>query len=169
MLLLERERLVVRVLNRGVSVTALTAGDIDDLFAMRRVLELEALRCVAESGKPPTGLELAVARLEELSDEASWRDVLEADLAFHRSLVDSAGSQRLRRANSELITEITLCLIQQGPYYSGAGEVAREHRALLTALGRGHADRCEVLLLQHLEDARECLRGSIKDAGEESA
>lgn len=147
------EGLLRREPNRGVQVPVFSREDVEDIFKLRAALEVEAVRLVIESGGVPEQAETAAKELSELSAKASWREVVEPDLRFHRAIIDATGSERLRRAYAGLQSEIGLCMVQLEPAYEHPAQVAAEHAELLAAIDDGDAERAEALWRQHLLDA----------------
>lgn len=149
--------LLRREANRSAYVPQLTPEEIRDLYSVRRWLETSAIRFLVERGVRPAPAEQAVRRLEAAGDGVEWSEVVEADLAFHRALVDAVGSERLARLYSLLQDEIRLSLAQLVSSYGSAKELAKEHRALLEAIAGGDADAAAALLDEHLDSAVEAL------------
>jgi DNA-binding GntR family transcriptional regulator len=79
--------------------------------------------------------------------------VVEADLAFHRSLIIGTGNARLVRAHKHLEVEILLCLAQLVRGYATVGQLAGEHGAVLEAIESGNVDAAEAITRSHLENA----------------
>jgi DNA-binding GntR family transcriptional regulator len=86
-----------------------------------------------------------------LPTDATWGATLEAHLAFHRALVDAAGSPRLSRAYALLWTEASLGLVaaRNHPLSAQRGQL-ETHDALLTAIVAGPADVAGRLAREHL-------------------
>ena len=89
---------------------------------------------------PIPAAEEAVARLNALPASAPWRSVVDADMDFHRAVIDAAGSERMTRAYASVQSEILLCMAQLKPHYDHPDEVAQEHRELLEPLVDGDAE-----------------------------
>ena len=79
------------------------------------------MRLVLEAGAVPEAARAAVEQLSDLPARASWREVVEPDLAFHRAIIDAADSERLQRAYAGLQSEIGLCMVQLEPAYDHPG------------------------------------------------
>lgn len=102
---LTADRLVVREPNRGVCVATLTAGDVVDIFAARRAIELGAVR---GGGSPVI---VATARLAvtdglDASRRGDGAAAGRADRHFHRALVALAASARLNLLIRQLTSEL---------------------------------------------------------------
>jgi DNA-binding GntR family transcriptional regulator len=149
------EGLLRREPNRGVQVPVFSRADVEDIFKLRAALEIEAARLVIEADAVPADAHAAVATLSALSADAPWSDVVQADLTFHRAIIDAAGSERLRRAYHGLHSEIVLCMVQLQPAYDHPQEVAAEHEELLAAIEARDVDRAEKLWRAHLDEAAE--------------
>ncbi len=164
------EGLLRRTPNRGVQLAVLDAADIADIFRLRSALELEAVREVVTSGEPiPAAAEDAVARLNALKASASWRSVVDADMAFHRAVIDAAGSERMTRAYASVQSEILLCMAQLRPHYDHPDEVALEHRELLEPLVAGDLKLAEERFRAHLDEATDNLTRALQAREEVTA
>ena len=89
------ERLVVRQPNRGVFVAELSPDDIADLYRVRRVVEIGAVREAVDEGR----------RAHESGD---GRALGTANQHFHRALVALAGSSRLNAVMNQVLAEMRL-------------------------------------------------------------
>ncbi len=163
------EGLLRRSPNRGVQLAVLDSDDITDIFRLRAALELEAVRLVLESGTELPDAEHAVERLNNLPESASWRSVVDADMAFHRAIIDGAGSERIARAYGGVQSEILLCMAQLRPHYDKPSQVAREHRELLEPFTKGDLELAEERFRVHLDEATENLTNALKAREEVTA
>ena len=152
--------LVVHDPHRSARVRELTSGDIRDLYTLRRLLELEALRRLVEDDAPLARLEEAVARREAVEAEAADAglgytvDELDADLDFHRALVHTVGSDRLSRTFETLANELRLAFLA---FIADPGDRG-DHRPILEAVRARDLSRAADLLDRHLRDGlRLCL------------
>ena len=156
---LVHEGLLRRERSRSAHVPRLGAEDVRDLFLVRRALEAGVVEEIITRGIRPEGAERATLWMESLGPDASWTEAVDADLAFHRSLVDAVGSPRLERAYAALQAEIRLALAQLRPAYAEPAELAAEHRVLLDAIAEGDAERAPALMREHLDRAVADLTG----------
>jgi len=145
--------LLHREANRSAFVPILNAAHIDDLFLARTLIEAEAVRRVTAQRLRPAAAERAVQRLEGFGADARWSEVVEADLDFHRAIVEAAASLRLLRLFGLLEDEIRLSIAQLKPAYESAATVAREHRELLTAVEAGDQAAALARHKEHLDQA----------------
>jgi len=139
--------------NRSAHVPELTHDDVRDLYSVRAPLELMVVATIVDRGSPPTKAEQTVRRLERLTGEVAWTDVVDIDCAFHMALVSSIKNPRLTRIYESLQGEIRLALLQLGPAYQSAPKTAAQHRALLTAIARGTKPQALEAMTRHLDSA----------------
>jgi DNA-binding GntR family transcriptional regulator len=156
------EGLLHRLPNRGVQLVVLDAEAINDVFKLRAALELEAVRLVVLQERPLDAAAGAVERLNALEDGAPWRSVVDADMDFHRAIIDGTGSERLARSYAAVQSEILLCMAQLRPHYQHPSEVAAEHRDLLEPLLEHRLEQAEERLRVHLNDAAANLSKALK-------
>jgi DNA-binding GntR family transcriptional regulator len=149
---LARRALLTKRVNRGFFVPELTRDDAEEIFDLRRALELPVVRELAAARTVPERTQRALATFEQLPTTARWRDIVRTDVEFHRGLVQAAGNSRLARAHADLLSEITLCIVQTGSTYDDPAEVAREHRDLAKAIRSGKPDRAERELDAHFAE-----------------
>jgi len=103
-----------------------------------------------------------MAAYRKLAENAApARDITEAHLMFHRSLVALTGSSRLVTMSEQLSAEIRLALAHLDRLRSNAVEQVAEHQALLDRLEAGDADGVATELITHLEGAERSLRESL--------
>jgi DNA-binding GntR family transcriptional regulator len=157
MLALVDDGLMEVVPNRGFRTVSLSEADLAEIFEMRMMLEVPAAGRAAEVG-PGGGrlreLEELVDRIERTAVDGDLVGNLEADRAFHLSLVAVTGNRRLVAAVARLRDQTRLCNLQaladSGDLVASAGE----HRPLLSAVADGDRARAEALISAHLAHIR---------------
>jgi DNA-binding GntR family transcriptional regulator len=147
--------------NRGAFVPELTADDVDDLFRLRSALELTAVRTLAQEPRRAAARRAAQA-LQGIPEDASWTAVRDADLDFHRALVDALASPRVTRTYAALMTELRLSFLQLQQELEDHRDVARQHTEILDAIESGDAGEAARLLQVHLDEARENIAGAYR-------
>jgi DNA-binding GntR family transcriptional regulator len=150
---LVRRRLLERTRNRGVFVRAFTERDIGEIYELRTALEVQAFRTLAARRAVPDAARDAIAELRTLNSRSPRRLVVEADLAFHRSIVVGTGNARLARAHEDLQSEIRICLAQLVQGYATVRELAKQHSGLLQAIESGRPAKAEAAIRDHLDQA----------------
>ena len=163
---LEAEGLVAYHPRRGAFVADLKREDAGEVFALRRLLEVEALR-LSIFHLTTEALDQAAAALDEIDGEedvARWGAL---NLRFHMALYSACGSRRLldlveaQYPAADRQVRIILSHLQ----YREASQA--EHRELLHCCRAGEVERAVTLLGHHLEGARTRLMQFL-DHGETS-
>jgi DNA-binding GntR family transcriptional regulator len=141
--------------HRGAFVPRLTTDEVVDLYRLRTVLEINAVRVLAREPRRRDPARAAVRALQAISEVASWTDVRDADLDFHRALVDALESPRTSRTYAALMTELRLCFLQLQHELEDPRDVARQHTDILEAIESGDDDEAARLLRDHLDESRD--------------
>jgi DNA-binding GntR family transcriptional regulator len=153
--------LVEQIPNIGSRVRRLSATDVEDIYEVRRTLELAAAQLVVRRRASLEGARRAAERVadlevSDLSRPSMKRRALDADLAFHRSAVDAAGSARLSRAYATILAEVRLFQTQ---LITTAAVVPGEHWGLFEALADGDVASARRWIDGHLRQGlRDVLR-----------
>ena len=162
--LLARDRLVEHVFNRGVFVRRLSANDVVDLYAARRVLESAAIWACTPSSPALADAASAVSEARAAAAAGDWRAVGTADIRFHAALVRAVPSERIWGLMDGLLAEMRLAfLTTDDPGSFHAGFVER-NEAIVDALRADDRSAASALLADYLDDAERTLR-SAADAG----
>jgi DNA-binding GntR family transcriptional regulator len=159
LLLLQSEGLVESIPRRGATVRSYAVDDLDDMYQLRAVLEGYAARRAATRISPDdvARLEESCARFDRLRAEGDLCDLVKENLFFHNVILDAAGSDRLVPLVRKVIE---LPLVYRSFYwYSPEQRLISEHyhRQLTRALGAGDAKRAEMIMTEHVLEARDFL------------
>ena len=149
--ILVSQGLVRHQAHRGAYVAELDAEDVRDIFRVRRLVELAAVRELVADGTDLAELERQVAALAEAVETgARSADVLDADLGFHATLVEQVHSERLGTLYAAVSTEMSVCLTLSAGAEVRGEQLLRDARAVLAAMRKRDADRAAELLEEHL-------------------
>jgi len=156
--LLSRDGITTQNSYRGVAVSVMTEDDVHDIFRLRRMFELPAVDAALGAGDRLTDLGDRVGALRALDPNSDWRDIVESDLAFHRTLVGMLDSPRLGRLYDQMLTELRLCiLIANVDDHESLESLTAQHEELYELLRNGDGEACKAVLARHLEDAEAAL------------
>jgi len=156
MRMLELEGLVRYLNRRGVMVTNIAADDMDEIYALREVLEGLSARLCAQ-----LRTEEEAARLVELQSEMEQAytkgDAAEftaLHLEFNMCLYHTSGNRRLTdilsRFNEYISKSQLISLSRQGR----GNEINQEHKEMVNAIVEQNADLAEQLTRQHVANGR---------------
>lgn len=157
------EGLLSRDSYRSAYVPNLTAADVRDLYFARSAVEESAIRRVANKGVVPPSAWAADRRLRQAIADEQLTAFIDADIEFHRALIDSLGSRRLSRAHSSILTETRLCMAQvQVHLLLRPAEIAGEHKAILDAIADQDPAHSADAVASHLLRASNALTGHLE-------
>lgn len=148
--------------NKSVYIPQFSESDIRDLFAVRRLVELEAVRMLATRKTLPKDAENAVRIMEVLCDEDSWDEVLKFDFEFHQSLIAACGSTRLQKFYRSISAEQRLAVSYFRTSPGSPSEIAREHRVLMDAIRSGDPETAVEAFKLHLDESETFINQAIQ-------
>lgn len=155
---LVQEGLLTAVRRRGLGVPCLSADEIADVYTMRAAVERAAcLRLLAmddgEIAAVARTLEGEVRRMVRASRRGDVDHVGGADIAFHRGLVDAAGSPRLSRAIGTLLIESRLSVFSMEDHFTVPADLAADHEPIVAALRDRDRDTLLGLVEAHMDES----------------
>jgi DNA-binding GntR family transcriptional regulator len=149
---LEGAGLVTLQPNRGVVVRDFSAQEVEDVYYLRRTLELAAVPLIVQRLTPADlhALREIETEFERACRQADMAGMILSNLAFHRRLDEVSGNPFLCQflAISHLQTQQIRYLAWLGG--RGVQGSIREHRAILAALARRDAARFGQAIEKHL-------------------
>ena len=149
---LEQEGLLESVPRRGTFVPALSREDVEEVYTLRADLEARAVRRAVP--RLTTG-ELAtltdfVDKMCAAGEAKDLATVLEADIQFHRFLVEAAGWPRLRKLWEGLHPQtLTLYTLNTLTDWTSVDH-ARRHEPLLVAIRTGDPEVATAAIQEHI-------------------
>lgn len=156
--LLAHDGLVEHVPNRGVTVRALSAADIRDIYRIRRVVEALGLAAAANDPAPLTA---TVVAAEQAAAAGDWSQVATFDLRFHQCVVMALGSQRLDQLCRRLLAELRLGFVAVRDVAGFHAPYLARNRLMVDLLVSGELDRAQAELAAYLDDAEQELVAAL--------
>ncbi|WP_299036107.1 GntR family transcriptional regulator [uncultured Pseudokineococcus sp.] len=161
LLQLQAERLVQLFPKRGALVLAVSDTEARDVLEARELVERWAApRAVEDRERVLPLLDEHLAAMRAARAEGHAAALVEADRAFHETLVDAAGNAVLSRLYASL-RDRQLCMGVASMDMGTARQdrAVREHAALRDALAAGDAEAFARLAAEHVRGAGDVLRG----------
>ena len=154
---LERFGLIERRPNRGASVRQLTLEDVNQIYAVREILERAAAAQIVfplEKNVYPR-IEAAQRRHDAAVEAGDAKAVFRANFEFHDALFAACGNPYLAAAIDDFRRKTQVVwsyAIVKPEYFRNA---QREHRTMLKALRDGDRKRLIELCAAHLDISRQ--------------
>lgn len=106
--LLTKEGLLQHEANRGVFVMVPDIASVIDIYRVRRVVECGALSNAYPKHPAVVYMQDAVKTAQDASTRQDWRQVANANMAFHAAIVALADSARLSAVYAQIAAELRL-------------------------------------------------------------
>jgi DNA-binding GntR family transcriptional regulator len=154
MRILSLEGLLKRNIHRGIAVAQLSLRDVEEIYHVRRVLEISAIQ--AAKTPPPELLREILAALEQYEEAVEARDWVSAvthDLHFHGLLIRFLANKRLESFYQKTISELRMGMVLVDQRHDHPGILIPVHRRIYQSLTTGKLKECAKILVQHLDDS----------------
>jgi DNA-binding GntR family transcriptional regulator len=147
---LDAAGLVENIPHRGARVTALSIGDLEDVYEARMALEVPTIRRAAQrfDNDRATTARACCVELHRMSDDNSAATSA-AHAAFHFALYDAADSTWLLRLISPVWESSERYCLETPQCRQLAARIG-EHEAILEACAANDPDRAAITLHDHL-------------------
>ncbi|MBZ9892097.1 MULTISPECIES: GntR family transcriptional regulator [unclassified Mesorhizobium] len=161
---LEAEGIVSIHPTKGAQVARMDSAEISEIYALRELLECEALR-LSLPNLAGDRLDEAEQVLDQIDAERNVGRWGALNRAFHLALYDACGNNRLLaliEAHHNAADRYVRILLSNLDYRSRS---QTEHRDLLAACRWRDGDRAIGILRQHLREGSETLVSAIREDG----
>lgn len=156
MLDLVKEGLVVSLPNKGFRVTEVSDEDLDEITALRLLIEPPTVRVVTPMINS-AGLAELRAMAVDIVDFAGDGDLIaytEADRKFHLAILEYSGNKRLVSLIAELRSHTRLLGLAPLATSGKLREMSMEHIELVDLMEAGKAEEAEALMSVHIGHVR---------------
>lgn len=140
--------------HKGATVATMTPSDVRELYQARRVLEPAAIDAPAElNAEILAPLEGALDLYQRVAARTN-EDLVEADLAFHMTLVALGGNRRLDEFYAQTVRELRLAFVIVAfadDEWRDARRLIDEHLELMELLRAGRREACKRALVAHID------------------
>jgi DNA-binding GntR family transcriptional regulator len=156
MLDLVREGLVISLRNKGFRVTEMSDEDLDDLAALRQLIEPPTIREVVPviPADDFPGLRALAEDIVVAAEAGNLIDYIEADRVFHVTLLAYSGNRRLVDVVSDLRSQTRLLGLTPLVESGRLGQSAAEHHELMDLVEARDAEGAEQLMRRHIGHVR---------------
>ena len=164
---LEREGLVTYLPHRGYFVSSVNPQNIEEIYSVREVFELLAVRLAAQTAHPPTVQRLGTILREarnsiQSSDTTTFADL---DLEFHRAIWTSTDNSLAIRVGELTGGQIRLLLATTARAPGRIRGAYEEHYEVYRAIKKKDPAAAVVAMRKHLRAAKTALRRASEKSG----
>ncbi|MCG8617138.1 MAG: GntR family transcriptional regulator [Desulfobacterales bacterium] len=164
---LEREGLVESAPGKKFRVAPLTMKGLMEIYEIRKLVELHAVKHVARHATPAqvADLNATLVRMEAALKEADYDTFFENDLAFHEKLIIFHGNETLCQMMSQINDRIQRIRILTSRLRTAPEERIREHRDVIAAIEARNPDLAVEKMEVHLRQIKERLLPLLETQG----
>jgi len=160
---LEAEGLVDTIPRIGSFVSAIGRQDVEELYAIRAVLEGLAARQAAENPDPGKR-EILQDILDELAKRTrDYRRYHELSGRFHDAIAELSGNHRLLALYQSLGQHVSRMRVVSNAVRGRPTASLRGHRQITAAILAGRGAEAERLMRKHIEGALAVLRARVQN------
>ncbi|MCR4440842.1 MAG: GntR family transcriptional regulator [Peptococcaceae bacterium] len=158
--LLELEGLVEITPNKGAVVLGITKKDVEDIYAIRRLIEGLAARWGAKliTAHDKKEMEKIIDLMEFYAQRGDVDEVADLDNKFHEIIYEASGSKILKLTLCNLHQYVQLARLESLKKPSRISQTLAEHRAILDAFNEGDPDKAEAAVSHHVNMAYENIK-----------
>ena len=153
---------------RGAIVRQISVEELVQLYPIRAVLEGLAARHAASRINPATikKLEGLLATMRTAAAKGDHRRAVEADFAFHLTIVEASGNRLLQQIWDRMRLATTTYLTVSKSHHS-LREIVERHSSVVDALRTKDPDAAERAMRFHIEEPGEWLRAALEEEAAE--
>jgi DNA-binding GntR family transcriptional regulator len=158
---LRTEGLIRIEARRGAYLRRFSVKEVKDLYDLREVLEVFAVRTATLTPKLSEHLHKSVRRTQKFLDAHDKVAHIEEDLRFHHLIAASTGNVELCHILDNVQNQILL--YRRKTYNLSSSTAPSAHCAIVEALEQGNRDGAESAMRQHIALVRERLIDSMHE------
>ncbi len=138
--------------NRGVRIQQTSVHDLEEIFALRILLEVPATHRAVEMGDAAllSDLKRELAAMEEAAEAGEERTLMGYDRSFHHLINSASGNARLADYVDSLRDLVLTRGISTVGRSRGLREIVAEHTAIIAAVESGDAEAAAGRMKDHL-------------------
>lgn len=159
---LASQDLIIFLPRKGLMVNRFTRRDVDEIFELRKAIELAAVEKIAKASPPFDLFEIEESLLKQrrAANEKNYDAYMEADRLFHICFSELTNNRRLIAILENLRDMIHLMGYKALSLEGRALEVIEEHLAIFEAVNKGNVEEARQAMEIHLEKSKEAVEES---------
>jgi DNA-binding GntR family transcriptional regulator len=156
---LASQDLIIFLPRRGLMVNRFTRRDVDEIFEVRKAIEMAAVETITMASPPFELFEIEQSLLNQRK-AAKYKDYLaflEADRLFHTSFSELTNNRRLIAILDNIRDMIHVMGAKALALEGRALEVIEEHQAIFEAVKKGNSEEARRAMAYHLDQSKEAV------------
>lgn len=162
---LNSEGLLETVPYRGTTVRRLSRSDIEELYSLRSVLEVFAVRRIIAHKRPE---DVAVLRIHfqdmlKTADEGNLKKINDIDRSFHTTLIELSGHSMLISIWGGVALRVRQVMALLNEMNADMKQIAYNHLPLIEAIDAGDEGKATELIARHVAATGELIAAGWVD------
>lgn len=151
--------LVTYLPRKGVQINHPTKRDVEEIFELRKAIELTAVEKVAKASPPHdfSKIEKSLEDQRKALKKKNFVDFLEADRTFHTTFSEMTNNRRFLAIIENIRDMMHLVGVQALGIEGRGEEVIDEHEKVLAAVKLGKAGKAKRAMNDHLDRSKEAV------------
>jgi len=156
---LASQDLIIFLPRRGLMVNRFTRRDVDEIFEVRKAIELAAVEKITVASPPFDLFEIEEALLSQrkASKQKDYLAFMEADRLFHTNFSELTSNRRLIAILDNIRDMIHVMGAKALALEGRALKVIEEHQTIFEAVKKGDIEEARRAMAYHLEQSKEAV------------
>ncbi len=152
---LNNEGLIETIPYHGSKVRTLTKTDLEELYSMRSVLEVFAIRRIIDQRDTEhiDKLMTIYQNMLEAAEADDLKQVSAIDRVFHNTLIDMSNHSLLQSTWNSVALRVRQVMALRNQYNSDIKQIAYNHLPIIEAIRDSLVDRAVALIEEHVASA----------------
>jgi DNA-binding GntR family transcriptional regulator len=153
--------------NRGVRILQTSLHDLEEIFALRLLLEAPAAYVAAEQITDPAlrSLRKEFTAMERAAEDDDEQTLMDHDRKFHGIILEASGNRRLASTVDRLRDLVLVRGVSTAGRSRSLSSIVDEHREILGSIERREAAASARALREHILHTAELLLSQEHDSG----
>ena len=153
---LASQDLILFLPRRGLMVNRFTRRDVDEIFELRKAIEMAAVEKITVTSPPFDLFEIEESLLSQRKavKQKDYLAFMEADRLFHTSFSELTNNRRLIAILDNIRDMIHVMGAKALALEGRAVEVIKEHQTILEAVKKGRSEEARRAMAYHLDQSK---------------
>jgi DNA-binding GntR family transcriptional regulator len=159
---LAAQDLIIFLPRRGLMVNRFSRRDVEEIFELRKAIELAAVEKISAASPPYDLFEIEESLLKQrkATKEKDYLAFMEADRMFHTGFSELTNNRRLIAILENLRDMIHVMGAKALALEGRALKVIEEHQAIFEAVSKGDCEEARRTMAYHLDQSKEAVEES---------
>lgn len=159
---LAAQDLIIFLPRRGLMVNRFTRRDVDEIFELRKAIELAAVEKITLASPPFDLFEIEESLLKQrkAAKEKDYLAFMEADRIFHTRFSELTNNRRLIAVLENLRDMMHVMGVKALALEGRALKVIEEHQTIFEAVSKGNCEEARRAMACHLDQSKEAVEDS---------